>query len=47
MHDAVHVFASTVREFNALQEVRPISLRCSYTNKWNQGLQILRLMEQV
>lgn len=47
MHDAVRVFVSTLREFNTIKEVQPTSLRCSYTNKWNQGIQILQLMEQV
>lgn len=46
MNDAVRVFASTLREFNALKELQPTSLRCTHVNRWNQGIQILRLMDQ-
>lgn len=47
MHDAVRVFLTVLREFNSLKDISPIPLRCTSTNRWNQGQHILRQLDLV
>lgn len=46
-YDAVRIFLSSFREFSTLHNVNPMPLRCTQTNKWQQGIQIMDNLNQV
>lgn len=46
-HDAVRTFASALRELHSTKEIMPRALRCTSTNRWDQGMQILQFMDMV
>lgn len=47
MYDALKVFASSLRDFSADDDINVEELDCSNPSKWSQGEKILKILDQV
>jgi glutamate receptor, ionotropic, invertebrate len=44
-HDAVRIFASTIRQLDKSEEIIPIRNSCRHPNPWRHGLRIVNFMK--
>lgn len=47
MHDAVKRFSSSLRDFSLNVDIEVAQLDCTEPSKWEQGPQILKILDQV
>lgn len=47
IHDAVRMFASSVREYSLFNDIEVGELDCQHPEAWNQGKPILDLVDKV
>lgn len=47
LYDAFKVFASSLRDFSANDEINVEELDCSSPSKWSQGESILKILDEV